>query len=130
MNSRHRSPTIKMVKLQIIQIAQLNRDHCKIKNPDRVEMLLNAFIAGGHEKLQLISDFDFTLTKHRLTDGTKMVSTHAILEKCPSVPEYNRNIGRNLFLKYRPIEIDGTIPISEKTDVMIEWWSQSSKNFS
>lgn len=119
-----------MVKqIKISDIPALCSSKCKIQNPERVERLLSEMVAGGHEKLQLVSDFDFTITKQHFSDGTKMVSSFCILERCPSFPAEVLERTRELVRKYRPIEIDATIPIPEKIDVMIKWWKESSDSY-
>lgn len=119
-----------MVKqIKIADIPALCSSKCKIQNPERVERLLSEMIAGGHEKLQIVSDFDFTITKQHFSDGTHMVSSFCILESCPSMPAEVVTQTRELVRKYRPIEIDAAIPIPDKINVMIEWWTKSSDSY-
>lgn len=119
-----------MVKqIKIADIPALCSTKCKIQNPERVERLLSEIIAAGHEKLQIVSDFDFTITKQHFADGTHMVSSFCILESCPSMPAEVVAKTRALSHKYRPIEIDATISIPDKLNVMIEWWTKSSNAY-
>lgn len=116
-------------QIKIADIPVLCTANCKIKDPSRVERLLSEMVAGGHTKLQVVSDFDFTITKQHFGDGTKMVSSFCILERCPSVPAEVIERSRALIQKYRPIEIDATIPIADKLHAMIDWWTKSSESY-
>lgn len=111
--------------LKINDIPELCLDNCKIKNPERVEQLLNELVAGGHSKLQIVSDFDYTITKQHL-NYQKMASSFCILDKCKSLPKYCHDESQKLVAKFRPIEIDPHISIPEKIKAMEEWWELSS----
>lgn len=113
-----------MVKLNSIEI--LNRSNCKIKDTIKVERFINELISGGVKKLQIVSDFDFTITKQRHhEDGAKVLTSFGIFNECQSLPITFRKESDNLFVKYRPIEIDPKISIEKKTQFMIEWWTQT-----
>ncbi|XP_067628840.1 7-methylguanosine phosphate-specific 5'-nucleotidase [Eurosta solidaginis] len=116
---------IKTLRLEDIPI--LNNENCKIKNRQRVEKILNEFMAGGHERLQVVSDFDFTITKQRTSSGLPVPSSFGIFEECKSLPPGFVKAARQLHDTYRPIEVDPHISREEKTHAMIEWWTKSSR---
>lgn len=116
-------------RIKIANIPALCRSNCRIKHPERVETLINAIIDAGTERLQLISDFDFTISKHRLADGSRMHSSFYIIDKCSSIPQSVRDRNKMLCKKYRPIEVDGRIAIPDKLKAMIEWWTESSNSY-
>jgi len=78
------------------------------------------------EKIQVITDFDRTLTKAFYKD-----------EKAPSIIAYLRNRkylvedypkkAHDLFNKYHPIEIDPDYPLDRKREKMQEWWEKHFK---
>ncbi|XP_036334182.1 7-methylguanosine phosphate-specific 5'-nucleotidase [Rhagoletis pomonella] len=119
-------PHIKPLRLEDIPI--LNNENCKIKDRQRVEKTLNEFVAGGHERLQVVSDFDYTITKQRTANGTSVPSSFNIFEECKSLPVNFVKEARELHDTYRPIEVDPHIPLEEKAQAMIEWWTKSGKN--
>uniref|UniRef100_D3TP59 5'-nucleotidase n=1 Tax=Glossina morsitans morsitans TaxID=37546 RepID=D3TP59_GLOMM len=101
--------------------------NCKIKDVDRVEQILNALIKGGTQRLQLVSDFDYTITKQRTADGTPVLSSFGIFNSCKSLPKGYVEETEKLYQKYRPIEVDPHLPIQEKIKYMVEWWTKSGE---
>lgn len=112
--------------IKIADIQELNRPNCKIKDHARVELILNAIINGGVTQLQILTDFDYTITKQRTDDGSKVLSSFGMFEKCNALPEEYKIESSKLFEKYRPIEICPIISHDEKVKHMIEWWKKSS----
>lgn len=113
--------------ISINDIPALNQSHCKIRNPLVVERIINEFINGGSERMQFVSDFDYTITKQRTDDNIPVLSSFGIFNACKSLPANFKAETDKLFHKYRPIEIDPHMPIEEKVQYMIEWWTQSAK---
>lgn len=111
--------------LRLSDIKPLNDANCKIKDPARVERIINEFVNGGPERLQLVSDFDFTITKQRMSDGSPVLSSFGIFNACQSLPKSFLEESQKLHQKYRPIEIDPHIPTKDKIQHMIEWWTKS-----
>lgn len=112
-------------RFQLGDVAILNRDHVKIRDPGKVEHMLNELVAGGIGKLQVVTDFDYTITKQRLENGEKILTSFGMFNECRSLPEYVLEETKRLFHKYRPIEIDPHMPLDEKVVYMIEWWSKT-----
>ncbi|XP_052872124.1 7-methylguanosine phosphate-specific 5'-nucleotidase [Anopheles cruzii] len=112
-------------KFQLSEVTALQRDHVKIRDPERVELMLNELVAGGSEKLQVVTDFDYTITKQRLSNGEKVLTSFGMFNECKSIPPEVILEQRNLYHKYRPIEIDPHMEHAEKVGYMIEWWSKT-----
>ncbi|GAB4855198.1 hypothetical protein Ancab_023823 [Ancistrocladus abbreviatus] len=98
-------------------------DGCRVVVGDvqSLERKKAAIRAAGPTKLQVIADFDSTLTKYRI-NGQQGNSSHGLLQQ--GNPEYD-NKRRQLYDYYHPLEICPTIPIEEKTKLMEEWWGKS-----
>ncbi|BFG05670.1 7-methylguanosine phosphate-specific 5'-nucleotidase [Drosophila madeirensis] len=111
--------------LRIQDIAVLMQDHCRMLDPAKVERIINEFVQGGPERMQLVSDFDYTITKQRTEDGSVVPSSFGIFNACQSLPESFKTESDKLYHKYRPIEIDPHMPIPEKVQYMVEWWTKS-----
>ncbi|ALC41872.1 CG3362, partial [Drosophila busckii] len=111
------------VRLQ--DIPALNQSHCRIREPAVVENKINELINGGPERMQVVSDFDYTITKQRTDDGTAVPSSFGIFNACKSLPDNFKAETDKLYHKYRPIEIDPHMPIDEKVNYMVEWWTKS-----
>lgn len=113
--------------IKISDIPILRTEHCRIKNPENVERIINELIDGGPRKLQVVSDFDFTITKQKLENGDPVLTSFGILNACKSLPPDYLKESSRLYEIYRPLEIDPTIPVVEKVQHMIEWWKLSGE---
>ncbi|KAA8539064.1 hypothetical protein F0562_025756 [Nyssa sinensis] len=92
-----------------------------VADPELVEKKKAAIRLGGPAKLQVIADFDGTLTKYRI-DGRRGQSSHGLLQQ--GNPKYDDK-RQELFEYYHPLEINPTIPIDEKAKLMVEWWEKT-----
>lgn len=116
------------MSVKLGDIAALNNPTCRIKDPKVVEYKLNQLVGGGVNQLQIVADFDFTITKRKLENGERVLSSFGLLEECPSLPESYRKKSSELKEKFFPIEINPHIPVPEKIDAMVEWWNLSSES--
>lgn len=80
----------------IQEISALSRDHVKIKNPDRLNEILNDMIKGGVDQLQVVSDFDRTITKQH-ENGVPHLSSFGNLR---NISEVKYSIHLNIFQQY------------------------------
>lgn len=113
---------------QIVRLSEIDvlaRPNCKIKDPVRVEQIINEIIKGGHNELQVVTDFDFTLTKQKCDNGKAVLSSFGMFNKCKSLPNTFLIESKKLYEKYRPIEICPNITHDEKRKHMIDWWMMS-----
>ena len=92
-----------------------------ITNQERLEEIKQRMMADGVEKLQVVSDFDKTLTSC-FVDGQKITSLISILrDEHYLTPDYSEK-AQALYDKYHLIEIDPKILSEEKKKLMHEWW--------
>lgn len=112
--------------IQLSDIDVLARPNCKIKDRERVELIINEIINGGNHELQVVTDFDYTLTKQKTDDGKPVLSSFGMFNKCKSLPQSYKIESKRLYEKYRPIEICPRITHDEKRQHMIDWWGRSS----
>ncbi|KAL3731884.1 hypothetical protein ACJRO7_028704 [Eucalyptus globulus] len=82
---------------------------------------IDAIRKAGPQKLQVIADFDATLTRYWI-NGRRGQSSHGLLQQ--GNPEYNAK-RQQLYEYYHPLEFSPTIPIDEKTKLMEEWWEKT-----
>uniref|UniRef100_A0A336LZD2 5'-nucleotidase n=2 Tax=Culicoides sonorensis TaxID=179676 RepID=A0A336LZD2_CULSO len=115
------------VEVKIENLDFLNKSNVKMKDPVKVQYMLNDLINGGIDKLQVVTDFDYTLTKQRMDNGELVLTSFGMFEKCKSLPKNYIVESRKLYEKYRPIEIDPNMSQEEKLPAMIEWWSRSGE---
>ena len=79
--------------------------------------------------ISFLADFDQTLTKARLPDGSDAHNSFKAIIDYPKTPENVKSGSQTLFDKYFPIERNPGIPISEKRVHLDEWWSQEMSLF-
>ncbi|XP_066386604.1 uncharacterized protein [Miscanthus floridulus] len=77
--------------------------------------------AAGPAKLQVIADFDGTLTRYWY-DGARGQSGHGLLRQGNEEYDAKREA---LYQHYHPIEICPDIPLPEKAKLMEEWWEKT-----
>ncbi|XP_010263059.1 PREDICTED: 7-methylguanosine phosphate-specific 5'-nucleotidase [Nelumbo nucifera] len=92
-----------------------------VGDPQLLENKKAAIRNAGPGKLQVIADFDATLTKYRI-NGCCGQTSHNLLQQ--SNPEYDIK-RQELYEYYHPLEFSPIIPIEEKTKLMVEWWEKT-----
>ncbi|KAG8572468.1 hypothetical protein GDO81_012053 [Engystomops pustulosus] len=95
-----------------------------IKDPARVEEIICGLIKGGAAKLQVITDFDMTLSRFS-HNGKRCPTCHNVIDNCKYVSDECRKKLYELKEKYYAIEIDPDLTIKEKYPYMIEWYTKS-----
>lgn len=98
----------------------------RIRDEGRVLSLLKSVMEGGYGKLQVIVDFDYTLTRvHR--DGETLHCSWGVFETSKFVPKRYLEETAALRSKYLPIELDAHMSIEEKTPHMVEWYKEANR---
>ncbi|XP_028673368.1 cytosolic 5'-nucleotidase 3 isoform X2 [Erpetoichthys calabaricus] len=95
-----------------------------IRDPEKVEEIICGLIKGGATKLQIITDFDMTLSKFS-SNGKRCPTCHNIIDNCKLVTEECREKLLRLKNTYYPIEIDPQLSIEEKFPFIVEWYFKS-----
>uniref|UniRef100_A0A3Q3GKC1 5'-nucleotidase n=1 Tax=Kryptolebias marmoratus TaxID=37003 RepID=A0A3Q3GKC1_KRYMA len=104
-------------------IPELSRSSVIIREFSRVKETLRAMQAAGAGSLQVIADFDSTLTRFA-HNGAQVPNTHNILEKKWLVNEDCSEKVMELSNTYHPIEITTSLSMEEKMPHMVEWWTK------
>ncbi|VAI36186.1 unnamed protein product [Triticum turgidum subsp. durum] len=94
---------------------------CVVADADALARKVAAIRAAGPAKLQVIADFDGTLTRYWY-DGSRGQSSHGLLRQGNEEFDAKREA---LFEHYHPIEINPDIPLPEKAKLMEEWWGKT-----
>ncbi|KAI4351235.1 hypothetical protein L6164_005611 [Bauhinia variegata] len=92
-----------------------------VGDPEMLDKKIAAIRLAGPQKLQVIADFDATLTKFWV-NGSRGQSSHGLLQQ--GNPEYDAK-REQLYHYYHPLEFSPTIPLEEKTKLMEEWWGKT-----
>lgn len=106
------------------EIKELNSSKVHIKNKHHVNNLIHDIISMGHKSLQVVSDFDRTITRQH-ENGKVHLSSFGMFSRCPSVPKEYQESEKRLTGKYFPIEINPNIEYDEKRKLMEQWWSET-----
>ncbi len=94
-----------------------------IVDPEKFTKQKKFFRQKGAKNLQVISDFDHTITKC-FVDGKRTPSLIGLLRKKDYLHKNYKKEAKKLFNYYHKIEIDPKIPLSLKKEKMLEWWKR------
>ncbi|XP_021575205.1 7-methylguanosine phosphate-specific 5'-nucleotidase isoform X3 [Carlito syrichta] len=95
-----------------------------MRQPQRVQEIVGALRRGGGDRLQVISDFDMTLSRFSY-NGKRCPSSYNILDDSTVISEEGRKELSVLLHHYYPIEIDPHRTAKEKLPYMVEWWTKA-----
>lgn len=106
----------------------LNHPSVRIRDREAVEKKLRIMIDDGKEKLMVISDFDYTLSRYEDSRGRRCWTTHGVFDNCTKQtdPELAGKF-QALKDKYYPIEFDPKLTLEQKVPFMEEWWNASHR---
>ncbi|XP_041374327.1 cytosolic 5'-nucleotidase 3-like isoform X2 [Gigantopelta aegis] len=105
-------------------VPELKQPHVHIKNVDHVTKTLCQMISHGSKKLQVVADFDRTLSKysHR---GQVCATCHNVLEESRIMPDVYKKKTTELRDYYMPIEFDASLTKEQKIPHIIEWYTRA-----
>ena len=101
------------------------------RDKSRFEAKLHGFKEAGVDKCQVISDFDFTLSRYFQADGvSRSASCHMVLEKYEKgLPGSYTTKAAALQQHYHPIENDMSLAKEEKYQHMADWANKANDLF-
>ncbi|NXC41422.1 5NT3B nucleotidase, partial [Penelope pileata] len=106
------------------QVPELQKSTVRIQRPERVLGIIHALREQGSSKLQVISDFDMTLSRFGC-NGRRCPTSHNILDNSRVISEDGKKKLKDLLHYYYPIEIDPNRTLEEKRPLMVEWWTRA-----
>ncbi|KAG7504229.1 7-methylguanosine phosphate-specific 5' [Solea senegalensis] len=95
-----------------------------MRDPQRVQEILQSMMKAGSNTVQVISDFDMTLTRF-MYNGKRCPTCHNILDNSRLISDDGKVELKELLDTYYPIEIDTSRPVEEKLPLMVEWWTKA-----
>lgn len=107
------------------EIPELCKSNVHVNDKHDLLKKINLLIAGGHKNLQIVTDFDHTLTRHNLDNGDVVQTSFGMFRECPSIPQDYKDKEISLANYYKPIEVDSHMKIEEKIKHMIEWYMKA-----
>ncbi|KAL3838143.1 hypothetical protein ACJIZ3_022734 [Penstemon smallii] len=111
----------KNIQVQNMEHVVFDGAQVMVGDPQLLQSKISSIRLEGPSKLQVIADFDATLTKYWI-DGQRGHSSHGLLQQ--GNPEYDLK-RQKLYDHYHPLEIDPTIPLDKKAKLMEEWWGKT-----
>ncbi|NXY21239.1 5NT3B nucleotidase, partial [Atrichornis clamosus] len=107
-----------------LQVPELEKTTVRIRQPERVRGIIQSLREQGVAKLQVISDFDMTLSRFGC-NGRRCPTSHNILDTSRVISEDGKKKLKDLLQHYYPIEIDPNRTLEEKRPLMVEWWTRA-----
>ena len=92
-----------------------SRQRMIFRNKAEFDSKLALLIAAGGSNLRVISDFDYTISRHLKDNGERASTCHGVLEGCNLLPPSYREAAIALLHHYYPLEIDPTLDLLTKT---------------
>ncbi|KAG7504228.1 7-methylguanosine phosphate-specific 5' [Solea senegalensis] len=105
-------------------IPELSNPSVCMRDPQRVQEILQSMMKAGSNTVQVISDFDMTLTRF-MYNGKRCPTCHNILDNSRLISDDGKVELKELLDTYYPIEIDTSRPVEEKLPLMVEWWTKA-----
>ncbi|NXF13211.1 5NT3B nucleotidase, partial [Smithornis capensis] len=105
-------------------VPELEKATVRILQPERVRGIIRSLREQGVAKLQVISDFDMTLSRFGC-NGRRCPTSYNILDSSRVISEDGKKKLKDLLHYYYPIEIDPHRTLEEKRPLMVEWWTSA-----
>lgn len=101
--------------------------NCRVLIRDKPAFLskVQTLKEGGSKGLNVITDFDFTLSTFHNTHNTRAYSCHKLIEDSGLLSHEYHAQAQAVQAYYYPIEIDPSIPHEERVQHMIDWAHKS-----
>ncbi|NXK44381.1 5NT3B nucleotidase, partial [Chauna torquata] len=107
-----------------LQVPELEKCTVRIQHPERVMGIIRSIKEQGINKLQVISDFDMTLSRFGC-NGRRCPTSHSELDVHSVLFLHTTFQLKDLLHYYYPIEIDPNRTLEEKCPLMVEWWTRA-----
>eukprot|EP00607_Mallomonas_marina_P008902 CAMPEP_0182423000 /NCGR_PEP_ID=MMETSP1167-20130531/8885_1 /TAXON_ID=2988 /ORGANISM="Mallomonas Sp, Strain CCMP3275" /LENGTH=372 /DNA_ID=CAMNT_0024601569 /DNA_START=84 /DNA_END=1202 /DNA_ORIENTATION=+ len=92
------------------------------RDKESFEKKRQKFVKDGASKLQVVSDFDYTLSTYKLKDS-RCQSTHGVIETI--LPPEAQIRAHELSQYYYPLEVSANLDFATKCELMREWTMKS-----
>ncbi|CAL8108299.1 unnamed protein product [Calicophoron daubneyi] len=115
-----------LIKSVIHGSCETKKSKTYIRDIEETQKKLFRLIAGGSELLQVVSDFDQTMSKY-WHNGALVVSCHGVIKADPELTEEAKQKLKQGDKKYLPIEFDPNLSNAEKIPFMLDWWTNAHK---
>lgn len=66
------------ILLNVQEIPELTKDNVYLRDEQELMKKLNKIIRDGYKKLQIVTDFDHTLTRHTMDNGKTVLTSFGV----------------------------------------------------
>ncbi|XP_055337287.1 cytosolic 5'-nucleotidase 3-like [Paramacrobiotus metropolitanus] len=95
-----------------------------IRDGQHVRKVIHNLINDGDHRLQIITDFDYTLTRYA-KNGDPCDTTYQVVEQSETMPKEYREMTAKLRNKYLPMQQNPDLSPKEREDGMHNWLTKS-----
>ena len=95
-----------------------------ISNPNKFKKIEEKIVSGGLDKLQIIADFDNTLTYAHKKDGKRIPSLISVLRDGNYISKDYAKKAHELYSKYHPVEENKNLSENKRKKAMEKWWNE------
>ncbi|VDM91647.1 unnamed protein product [Onchocerca ochengi] len=107
----------------------LTNDRVRMRDSSVVERKIDKIINADKDKLLVVSDFDYTLSRFHDAEGRSCLTTHGVFDNAAwTISQELGIVLEKLKAKYLPIEFDPNITVAEKIPHMEDWWRTSHEH--
>ncbi len=96
-----------------------------ISDPTKFQQIMKALISEGIESLDIVTDFDFTLTRKEPEGDHGNDSSYSLFSLSPHLSKEFKDKRIYLYKTYSPYERDTTLDFAAKDKLMQEWYSRT-----
>ncbi|CAG0891638.1 unnamed protein product [Darwinula stevensoni] len=108
----------------IEHVNSLQHPSVHIRYPEKLDKILEGLFHGGLQQLQVIADFDMTISRFHL-NNERCLTCYGILSSSKHLPASYREAAEELKNKYYPIEICHEMSAEQKIPYMLEWYHKA-----
>ncbi|THD23392.1 hypothetical protein D915_006003 [Fasciola hepatica] len=102
----------------------LNSPHTLVRDEVALVRKLSRMLSDGCDKLQVISDFDHTISVYR-NGSTRMLTTHEAVEMHPDIKRRTIQELRDLRSYFLPLETSSYLSTAVRRMNLEKWWNMS-----
>nr|CAH8822702.1 unnamed protein product [Trichobilharzia regenti] len=102
-------------------LSSLSKDNRLVRVNDKLVDKLSKFLSYGAQNIQVVCDFDHTLSKY-CHNSEKVPVCHGLFMRHPRIPEVSRRRLEELCELYMPLGSSDNLSESEKCSLMMEFW--------
>ncbi|KAA0189796.1 hypothetical protein FBUS_04917 [Fasciolopsis buskii] len=102
----------------------VSESHTLVRDELALSRQIGRMMTDGYDKLQVISDFDHTISVYR-NGSMRMLTTHEAIERHPDIKQSTIQELRDLRSHFLPLETNPNLTASLRRTNLERWWNMS-----